>query len=195
MTDAFEATPLPGSLDEEARRICHQLLCGRTELTDLPELAEDPALAAEVRARLHACGLEIAQARGWGRWVVTGAAELRDEAGGHGLNTPQLAALAYLFVTLDVAPAPSDETTTRLTVTDFTARFARPRGWKADFVRRAVLGPLESMEYIRVVTPGGERRQAYIQPGPRMSLLDRGRVLRRLERLLDAQDTARKDAA
>lgn len=173
---------LPGSLQAEARRICHQLLCGSASLSDLPELQEDPQLAAEVGHRLQACGLELHQAKGWKRWMVTGAADLREQTKGHDLNQPQLAALAYLFTTLSAAPAPSDEEVARMRVQDFTSGFGRSRGWKADYVRRAVLGPLERMEYVRVVTPSGSRREAYIQPGPRMSLLDRSRLLRHLER-------------
>ena len=187
--------PLPDSFDEEARRVCHQLICGRTDLSDLPQLQEDPQLAAEVQRRLHAVGLELAQAKGWGRWVVTGDPQLRAFSDGHGLNQPQMAALAFLLVSLDVAPAPGDEQTPRMAVTDFTSRFARPRGWSADFVRRMILAPLEKQDYVRVVVPGGERRQAYITSGPRMSLLDRNRVLRRLERFLDAQDGDQEQAA
>lgn len=196
MTDDIFLDDEPGGLSEQARRICHQLICGRTELSDLPELASDPQLASEVQRRLDACGLEIRQARGWGRWVITGAGDLRDSTSGHGLNEPQLAALAFLFVQLDVAPAPSDQDTPRMPVSDFTASFGRPRGWKADYVRRAVLGPLEALEYIRVITPGGERRRAYVQAGPRMSLLDRGQMLRRLDRAMDSAETDdAKDAA
>jgi len=193
--DSIDLAPLPGSLDEEARRICHQLICGRTDLTDLPQLQEDPELASEVRRRLDAVGLDLQQAKGWGRWVVTGDPQLRAFSDGHGLNQPQMAALAFLLVSLDVAPAPGDEQTPRMAVSDFTSRFAKPRGWSADFVRRMILAPLEKQDYVRVVVPGGERRQAYIVSGPRMSLLDRGRVLRRLERFLDAQSNEEERAA
>lgn len=200
MTDVFLSDDdvvqmrLPGSLDDEARRVCHQLICGRADLSDLPQLTEDPELAAEVQRRLDACGMQLQQARGWGRWVVTGAPELRSDAAGHGLNAPQLAALAFLFVHLAVAPAPGDDETPRMLVSEFTAQFGKPHGWKADFVRRAVLGPLETMEYVKVVTPGGQRRQAFLTAGPRMALLDRARLLRRAERFLDAQEVQEDSA-
>jgi hypothetical protein len=175
---------------DQAREICHQLLCGETSLSSLPQLAEDPHLASEVERRLDACGLTLRQARGWGRWMVTGDPALVSTTDGHGLNTPQLSALAWLLVELEIAPQPQEDSSNKILVSEFSERYGKPQGWNADYLRRAVLGALEKLEYVRVVTPGGQRRQAFITAGPRMSLLDRRGVLRRLERSIEESEAA-----
>lgn len=192
--DLQHGDPLSAGLGQRAQAICHRLLCSQPTLSDLPELQEDPELAEEVRRRLHTCGLELHAARGWNRWVVTGLPELRDEVE-HELNQPQLAALAYLYLHLEVAPAPHEDERPRLRVHDFCARFGAPRGWNIDYVRRAIIGPLERADYVRTVTPQGSRREAYLIAGPAMILLDRRRMLRRLERFLDQQEAGEEAEA
>ena len=182
-------------LDRRARSICHRVICGRPTTGDLPELHEDPDLAEEVQRRLSACGLRLALAKGYGRGGVVGVSELRPEVPEQALSEPQLAALAYLYVQLDVAPAPSDHPRPRVLVHEFCKTFGAGRGWSVSYVRRAVLGPLETGEYVKVVEPGASRREAFVQPGPRMALLDRRRLTRRLERQLDADETADDEQA
>lgn len=164
-----------------ARELCFLLLTGQNTSGELSELLDDAELAEDVRRRLDLCGVELHHARAHGKFLVSGAGDLRDLGATGGLREPELAALAYLFVHLQEAPAPGDGKPTML-VADFCDRFGTVRGWKRDFVRRAVLGPLERHEYIKIVTPGDRRSRAFISAGPRMALLDRRRLLARLDR-------------
>lgn len=183
----LSADGLDPELDRRARSICHLIICGRPSAGDLPELHGDLDLADEVRRRLHACGLELHLLRGHNRWAVIGAPELRDEVP-NGLAEPQLAALAHLYVQLEVAAAP-DQDTPRVGVREFCQTFGASRGWTVDYVRRAIVGPLERAEYVKTVTPGQSRRAAYLVAGPRMGALDRRRIVRRLERAVDDRET------
>lgn len=180
--DTLEAhAPADSMLGRRAREICFLLLTSNTAAPELAELSTDVELAEEVRSRLDACGLEIHHARSYGRYLVSGAADLRDQGANGGLREAELAALGYLFVHLHEAPAPHDGKPTML-VADFCERFGKQRGWNRRYVRSAVIGPLERHDYIRVVTPGDRRSEAYLSAGPRMALIDRRRLLSRLDR-------------
>jgi hypothetical protein len=165
-----------------ARSICHRVICGRAPANEIADLATDPDLAAEVSRRLDACGLRLALVGG--RYLVTGDPDLRHEVPEHSLSEPQTAALAHLYMALVVAPHPDGESPRpRVDLRTFCREFGAPRGWSIDHVRRLVIGALSTAEYVRVVAPQGHRREAYVEAGPRMELIDRTRLMRLLERV------------
>ncbi len=164
----------------QAREICLTLISGPVELTDarVRALRTDPDLAAEVRRRLDACGVALVAAKGFGRWAVVAAEDLRDNADS-GLSEQQRAALAHLLIAL--GPTGGGGEPAPLSVLEFCRTFGTPRGLRRETVRSTVLGALERRDYIRVHTPEGRRSDATITAGARMSLLDRRALLRHLE--------------
>lgn len=165
------------SMHEQARILACRIVCGDATDEDTAQVLDDELLLGEINRRLDAVGLEWRPATG----VVLAAADLRSDHATGGLREAELAALASLVVSLELAPTPNEHGK-RLRVVDFCETFGKPRGWKREYVRSAVLGPLERAGYIRVVTPSDRRTEQYITVGDRMKLIDNRKLLREIER-------------
>lgn len=165
----------------EAAAVAQRLLCD--ENVEVKGVT-DPQLRAEIDRRLSLVGFRLTQSHGR---LYAHAETLNEGAGGY--SEPQLAALAQLAADLVIAPAPGPGTPSVL-VSDFHARFAAAQGWSKQWVRRAVLGPLERDGYIRVVAPGQRRTDEFIQAGPRLPLIDTGRLSRALGAAIERDEAA-----
>lgn len=165
----------------EAAAIAQRLLCDEPVEA---KTAIDPELRAEIDRRLGLVGFALAELHGR---LYAHAEAINEGAGGY--SEPQLAALAQLAADLLLAPAPGSGTPNVL-VSDFHARFAAAQGWSKQWVRRAVLGPLERDGHIRVVAPGQRRTDEFIQAGPRLHLIDLGRLSRALNAALERDEAA-----
>lgn len=157
----------------EARAQTQRLLCDET----VPRSAmRDPGLVREVEELLDAVGFRLGLVDD--RYYAV-AADLEDGASGY--SEPQLAALALLSVELVVAPVPGQETPRpRISVSEFHRRISDGQGWSKEWLRRAVLGPLERDGYLRVTAPGQRRSAEFIEAGPRLLLIDARLVARAL---------------
>lgn len=165
----------------EAAALAQRLLCDET--VEAKHIT-DPALRDEIDRRLGQVGFRLTQSGGR---LYAHAEALNEGAGGY--SEPQLAALAQLASDLLIAPAPGPGTP-NVTVADFHARFAAAQGWSKQWVRRAVLGPLERDGHIRVVAPGQRRTDEYIQAGPRLALIDTARLARALGAAIERDEAA-----
>lgn len=163
-----------GDDEEEVRRLCAAIL------TDLGPATQglDPIVREQAVERLWRVGVRVGESEGrlWGLVAIEEENLAYTEA--------QLAALAFLAVPLRMAPAPGGPRP-RVAVEAFAREFAPEQGWSKEWLRRAVLGPLERDGFLRVVAPGQRRSDAYIEAGPRLGLLDL-RTLRRSLRQMDA---------
>jgi hypothetical protein len=164
------ATELPG--EEELRSLCARLCAGQGEPADAETLLAEPELAAELRRRLHACGMKLVLAEGSAPVVVAECAE--GELG-------ELALAALALCALVLQPGARSAPRPRLSLASLTQRL--PGSHEPSYVRRAVVGPLEARGLVRLVKPGQRVADAYLVAGPALAAIDSSLVRARLEEL------------
>lgn len=166
--------------EDEARALCQLLLCN--EQVPAKSLI-DPSLRAEVSRRLAEVGFGLGQVDG----RIYAIADAINE-GSAGYSDPQLAAIAQLAIELLAAPGPG-QARARIGVSEFHASFSRSQGWSKEWLRRAVLGPLERDGYLKVIAPGQRRSAEYIEAGPRLRLLNLSSLSRAFANIQGAPTT------
>ncbi len=145
-----------------------EILVGAGTEDQAQMLLEHPDLAAELRGRLEACGLEL----------VVGPkplAVLITEK--NGLSELSQAALAICAIGLKEEPGARRRP--RITIDELGERLGG--SYSSAFIRRAVLGPLSSRGLIKIVKPEQRASEAYIVSGPALAAIDRQAILARLE--------------
>lgn len=162
------------SLDElSVRALCARLLAGQGDEEDRLQLAGDPQLHADCRARMDAVGVRL-------HLPEDGPALCVVDDDGEQLSDLSLACLTVCALALQ---APSGRRRARLQIDELHARVGEPHGYSPAYVRRAGLGPLEARGLVRVVKAAQQATRAYVVAGPALGAVDVAAIQAHLKEL------------